>query len=444
MLRCRGRARRALGDEPGIIDTYRELAQRFPADPYADDALYEVAWRQEIGENFEAAARTYADVQERFPQSPLGDDAAYRAALCDFRRGRFESALAQFAAFEVRHPSSPLVPRSLYWRAWILERRGDADAAQALRARLRRAHRDSYFAVLAGGADTLTTAVPETSLTSWRDTAATRESPSADDALHFAARSHARYTGALETLRRCVPAPTSAFAAESKLWRFCLDYGLTPEALWETRRLEQHFAVDAGALHEMLATSYARGVHERLVRLSFLLSLLVSQPECADAIEVVRHPAPLSVTLAASTRQHGVSHAVVLGVIRQESAFDTHADSRAGARGLMQIMPAVGRELAAQRGMAALPADRLYDPTLNIDLGCQLFADELRRAGGSLPQALAAYNAGSEPAEKWQRRLHPEEPPELYLDVAEYLETRNYLERVLGGAATYRRVYALP
>ena len=134
---------------------------------------------------------------------------------------------------------------------------------------------------------------------------------------------------------------------------------------------------------------------------------------------------------------------MVLGVIRQESAFDPRADSRAGARGLMQIMPAVGVRLASKRGEKDFATDRLYTTDLNLELGCQLFAEELRRAQGSLPQALAAYNAGSEPAERWRRRLQPEEPPELYLDVAEYLETRNYLDRVLGGAETYRRVYGL-
>ncbi|HZM17469.1 MAG TPA: transglycosylase SLT domain-containing protein [Candidatus Krumholzibacteria bacterium] len=445
MLRCRGRACRALGDEAGIMASYSELARRFPSDPNADAALYEVGWRQEIGNDYAAAMRTYATVEQQFPQSSLGDDAAFREALCALRSGNLTSAQELFGAMETQHPGSPLVPRSLYWRSWILERRGDVEAARVLRARLQRDHRDSYYAVLAARADSALDAAPTDTAPSWRDAAGSTESPQQIDGLELAGRNHARYLAAIESLHRTgVPAASASFEAEATLWHFCLDYGLANEASWETRRLEQRFAVDPGALLELLATTYVRGVHDRLVRLSFMLSLLVQRPESAAAIEVLRHPAPLSVTLAAATREHGVSHAVVLGVIRQESAFDPRADSRAGARGLMQIMPAVGVRLASQRGEGNLPPERLYATDLNLELGCQLFAEELRRAQGSLPQALAAYNAGSDPAEKWRRRLQPEEPPELYLDVAEYLETRNYLDRVLGGAETYRRVYDLP
>jgi hypothetical protein len=71
-------------------------------------------------------------------------------------------------------------------------------------------------------------------------------------------------------------------------------------------------------------------------------------------------------------------------------------------------------------------------------------AEEMERADGRLPQALAAYNAGGDLARAWAARLGPQEPPELYIDVAEYAETRTYLKTVLGNIETYRRLYALP
>ncbi len=441
-LRVRGRAVRSLGDEAGIIANYGELARRFPADPNADDALYEVGWRYEIIGDFERAATTFAALQQDFPQSPLTDDAAFRAALCALRAGDFAVALQRFAALESQHPSSVLIPRSLYWRAWIAERRGAVEDARALRLRLQRDHRDSYYAVLAANA--MSPVAPHADSVATSLHTAAGERPRAAAGLTIAAKNHRRYTGAIETLRQqgC-PAPPADFSAATSFWRFCLDYGLAAEGQWETRRLEQRYAVDAGALLELLATSYARGAHERLVRLSFMLSLLLPDAKFADAIEVLRHPAPLSVMIDAASARHGLSHAVVLGLIRQESAFDARADSRVGARGLMQLMPAVGKRLAARQGTPVAGLDDLYDQAINVELGCLLFAEELQRAQDWLPQALAAYNAGSEPAEKWRRRLRAEEPPELYLDVAEYVETRNYLDRVLGGAAIYRRVYGL-
>jgi len=442
-LRVRGRAVRSLGDETGIIANYGELAQRFPTDPNADDALYEVGWRYEIIGDFERAAATFAAVQRDFPQSPLTDDAAFREALCALRAGDFSLALQRFTALESEHPSSALLPRSIYWRAWIAERRGSSEEAHALRLRLQRDHDDSYYAVLAGNATGPEAFGADSGATPLRTSAGER--PPVATGYAMAAQNHARYTEAIATLRRqgC-PAPPSDFTVATALWRFCLDYGLATEAQWETRRLEQHYAVDAGALLELLAANYSRGAHDRLVRLSFMLSLLLPEAKFADAIEVLRYPAPLSVSIEAASTRHGLSHAVILGLIRQESAFDPRADSRVGARGLMQLMPAVGNRLARQQGNPITGLDELYDPAVNIELGCSLFAEEMQRAQDWLPQALAAYNAGSEPAEKWRRRLRAAEPPELYLDLAEYLETRNYMDRVLGGAAIYRRVYGLP
>jgi soluble lytic murein transglycosylase len=197
-------------------------------------------------------------------------------------------------------------------------------------------------------------------------------------------------------------------------------------------------------LLELLAGNYTRGEHSRLIRISYQLSLLLSGSELSEAIEIIRYPAPFSVGLSQTTDDNRLSHAATLAIMRHESAFDTQVDSRAGARGLMQLMPAVGRTVAQSMGREGFHIDDLYDAHINFTLGCRLLSEELQRARWNLPQALAAYNAGSEPAARWAGRLRAEEPPELYLDVAEYYETRSYLERVLGSTEVYRRLYQLP
>jgi soluble lytic murein transglycosylase len=130
--------------------------------------------------------------------------------------------------------------------------------------------------------------------------------------------------------------------------------------------------------------------------------------------------------------------------MRQESAFDPSIDSGVGARGLMQLMPEVAKRMWHDAGKGDLHPDALYQPEISIELGCELLADEMRRAKGDVAQALAAYNAGGDVAETWKSRLGPKDPPEMYIDLAEYAETRTYLETVLGNTETYRRLYALP
>lgn len=435
MLRLQARSQRRLGNEDAAIELYLKLAKRFPDHPRADDALYEAGWRYEIRGDFRRAEEIYARFQRSFPGSKLCDDAALREGLCAFRDARWETALGHFRSFALRYPNSTLLPRAIYWRLWIQEARGDTTRAHALRERLERDFPISYFTILAARDDLR--AVPPRI-----DAAPTTRKV---DGLELARRAHDKYMRALADLRAAPGVNVSAaFEDASLLWRFCVDHGLATEALWETRRLEQRYARRAGPLLELLEGNYLRGAHERLVRLSYLVSLRLSHPSRAEALEIVRHPALFSVTLSEATRSNGVSHAVVLAVMRHESAFDPRIDSHAGARGLMQLMPEVGRRLARQVGNPRLHADDLYDPVLNMTLGCRLFSQELERAEGRVEQALAAYNAGSVPAERWQRRLHPQEPRELYLDVAEYVETRSYLERVLGSGEVYRRIYDLP
>jgi soluble lytic murein transglycosylase len=436
MLRLRARSLRSLGNEDGAIAVYRDLAQRFPNHPRADDALYEAGWRYEIRDDFRAAEAVYASLQRHFPRSKLRDDAALREGLCAFRDARWDAALAHFRTFTVRYPNSTLVPRAVYWRLWIQEARGDTTRANALRARLQRDFPVSYFTILASRTD-LRTPVPRL------DAGAPVHQEA--NALELAYRSYSKYHAAIDRLRRAgsLVLPAS-FEESARLWRFCLDHGLAAEAQWETRRLEHRFKRRAGALMQLLESNYERGAHERLVSLSYLISLRLSRPSHAEALEILRHPAPFSVTLAEAARRNGVSHAVVLAVMRHESAFDPRIDSPAGARGLMQLMPEVGLRLARQTGQRQTHVDDLYDPVLNMTLGCRLFSQELRRAQGRVEQALAAYNAGSGPAAKWIQRLQPQEPRELYLDVAEYVETRSYLERVLGSGEVYRRLYDLP
>jgi soluble lytic murein transglycosylase len=193
----------------------------------------------------------------------------------------------------------------------------------------------------------------------------------------------------------------------------------------------------------LLAGNYERGVHMGVIRASYQLGLLLEGKVDRELIEILRNPAPYSVSLAEAASRAGLSHATLLAVMRQESGFDPRVDSRAGARGLLQVMPAVGTRLAPQVGRDPFHIDDLYDPATNIAIGSTLLARELEGAKIGMPQALAAYNAGPDVAARWAARLQPHEPRELYADLAEYFETRTYIERVLGSAAAYRRIYGL-
>jgi soluble lytic murein transglycosylase len=134
------------------------------------------------------------------------------------------------------------------------------------------------------------------------------------------------------------------------------------------------------------------------------------------------------------------SWTMIHAISRQESQFDRQIVSRAGARGLMQLMPGTARETAPSAGVSYDPAS-LNDPIYNIRLGSTYFGQMMDKYGGSYVLAVAAYNAGPGNVNKWLRTIgDPRVPGTDVLDWIERIplsETRNYVHRVLENAVVY-------
>ena len=134
--------------------------------------------------------------------------------------------------------------------------------------------------------------------------------------------------------------------------------------------------------------------------------------------------------------------ALVLGLIRQETEFDAYAISRAGARGLMQMMPASAKVAAKQANLPYRPDALLSDTVYNMQLGMTEYRVHLDRYGGSLILAAASYNAGPGNSRKWvaaygdPRTQHVD--PIDWIEQIPFGETRNYVQRVLENAQVYR------
>ncbi len=441
-LRLEARALKRVGRVAEALTTYKQLAARFPRHDKADDALYEVGWILENQHRLREAERAYLRVTRAYPNGSLADDARLRAGLCALRDHRPAEAAEHLSHLVARNGRSTLVDNALYWQMLAQIRLGDASGALVLRDRLERDFPRSYFTVLARHRIEQGLVPP---LGQAPEGATPALATTGDAGLERAGRVTAAYDSAIATVQQTLGLRVpEGFDNDARAWHLLLDWGFDAEASWETRRLERRWDGDAGALIELIANCHAHGAHERLVRLAYVLGQKINDPRLGDALEVLLYPAPYTPSLAAACQRHGLSHAIMLGLMRQESAFDPRIDSGAGARGLMQLMPEVGRRLAAQAGDADFHADRLYDPQTNIELGSVLFAAELQRAGGDVPQALAAYNAGADVAALWATRLGRGDGRDMYLELAEYSETRTYLETVLGNAETYRRLYALP
>tara|TARA_B100001057_G_scaffold208841_1_gene209530 strand:- start:40 stop:2253 length:2214 start_codon:yes stop_codon:yes gene_type:complete len=136
--------------------------------------------------------------------------------------------------------------------------------------------------------------------------------------------------------------------------------------------------------------------------------------------------------------------AFILSIIRQESEFDLSANSHAGAKGLMQLMPYTAKLVAKQ---AKLPYSRsrlTTDPEYNINLGSHYIAGLILEYDGAYPFAVAAYNAGPKRVRYWKKlNKNPQKNQINYVDWIELIkfkETRNYVQRVLENYNVYRYI----
>ena len=135
-----------------------------------------------------------------------------------------------------------------------------------------------------------------------------------------------------------------------------------------------------------------------------------------------------------------VDKALVFAHALQESSFRTDAVSGAGARGIMQLMPATAQVIARKRG-ATTSGAQLSDPAFNIEYG-QSYLEELRDfygTGGLLPKVIAAYNAGPGSVAKWNDRMRDRSDPLLYIESIPFVETRAYVAIVLRNYWMYER-----
>jgi soluble lytic murein transglycosylase len=127
--------------------------------------------------------------------------------------------------------------------------------------------------------------------------------------------------------------------------------------------------------------------------------------------------APFHGLIAQVAEEEGIAESLLKAIIKAESNFDPYAISKKGAMGLMQIMPINFKDLDIRDP---------FDPEQNIKGGARYFSQLLKRFGGNLQLALAAYNAGPEAVEQYKRI-----PP--------YKETMKYVKRVMRYYKTYRK-----
>ena len=156
---------------------------------------------------------------------------------------------------------------------------------------------------------------------------------------------------------------------------------------------------------------------------------LLSRLPSREAVRDILYPLAHWHIVKETSDRYGVDPFIILSIMREESRFDAQARSQAGALGLMQMMPQTAYAIDKKVNLNIKSHDHIFDIKANINLG-SYYITSLLKEFGSLPPAIAAYNAGEEVVRKWQKAGNYKSLDEFIEDIP-YEETKSYTKRVI-------------
>ena len=228
-----------------------------------------------------------------------------------------------------------------------------------------------------------------------------------------------------------------------------LNRGLSDIDLFTEAGLEQAAVAEIDRLREVARTSKndMLGLAEGLIArgrtidgINLGWALRDEGHEWDSRLIRVAFPLPYLDLIRREAMEWGVDPIILAAIIRQESAFKADIVSRAGAIGLMQVMPPTGTQLARVHGPSDFQEAHLASPEVSLHLGAAYFVEMSARYDGVLPLILSAYNAGPTRATRWKQ--YPEISDLLrFTERIPFVETRGYVKNVRRNLGIYGVLY---
>ncbi len=378
------------------------ILERFPSSRQAAEIHFYRADALHDRGAYEEAISAYRSATETGSSSSLADLAWMRLGLIEMERGRYESAAAVFLEYTERFPEGALWDQATYWLGRAATEVEGADAGREHFGAVMRRLRTSYYSVLSA----------------------------AELGESFA-----------------VDVPAAPEAGATPIWireglevlDLLTDADLEDAASWWVGRLRSRAGEAIEDRPSLAEALIERGFTVEGIRLG-QAHLSEGKPLDQRLVRII-YPFPFREVIVAEANERGLDPFFLAGLIRQESAFDPDIVSRAGAIGLMQVMPATGLELAEGERIRGFSSESLETPEINLHLGVNYWLElERRFEGEHVPLRLSAYNAGPTRARRW--RNLPENADALrFTERIPFQETRGYVKSVSRNAALYRALY---
>jgi soluble lytic murein transglycosylase len=403
-LRLEGLCYRKSEKEQALLAQRAKALRLYPQSPDTEELCY--------------SAATY------FPKGRYAERSAWKLALFHYFEKEYGEAALGFWRYLQAYPNPASAAAAMYWMGRCYEMLGGSENARYLYRRVQALANDSYFGQRARAS--------EASLVKSGNTESTPVSTVVFEQVIAAC-------DAIRLQAAFLPEPGSAVIPSIERARQLWSAGLPDMAISELRWTSQRFPQDDKPLSYIMARIYAsnddyqRGIAcLRGIFPDYASMRIAALPDEAwQLLFPVRH---WDIVSAEATKNQ-LHPSLILGLIRQESAFNEKARSSADARGLMQLLPATASKLARQAQIPRYNAEKLFQAETNIVLGTR-YLDFLMQRYGKTELALAAYNAGSTRVDRWLKEFGDVDMPE-FVEKIPFSETRGYIKQVLSNQAFY-------
>ena len=376
------------------------LAREDPGDSTVAASALLVANHERSQGTPESEAALYLMLVRRFPETLAADVARYRLALASYVAGFRDSAASGLAEVLARDTAHRLGQAPRYWSARVALERHDTLGVTALRT-IAAEDPTGYYGVRAREllGDPLALA-PDSSLSSPRQ-------------------------GSFSAMR----------AAERV--RLLAAVGLAAEARAEAVAWIRDTNASPQLLVAAAAAASAAGFAQEAI---FLGGSAQARVGITRGVAEALFPLPYRSVIQAEAEEYCVDPLLLAAIVRQESRFQPRARSRAGARGLSQLMPRTAQEMSRRLGIRTWDPALLDVPDFSLHFGAAYVHNRLMRDTLAAYAVIASYDAGPERLIRW--RQWPEfGDPDLFVERLSIAETRDYVRSVYANYAWYRRVY---
>ena len=405
---------RDLGDVVEYLRVVRRIVNEFPTQSWAEEALNNLATYYILADNDEKADETFRELYEKFPAGHYAERAAWKIGWRAYKNRRYLDTVRAFESAAAQFPRSDYRPAWLYWSARAHE--GLQDGLSGPRFSLVATdYLNTYYGRLAVARINGGTPLPRLV----RDTSTDRSST--DDA----------------------GAPSPALPPNEGVVRALLALELYDQALDELHYAQRVWS-DSSAIQATIGWIFNQRGDLRAginaMKRAYPQYMAAGGEKLPPDLLRVLFPVNYWPQIQRYSAERQLDPYMIASLIAQESTFTADVRSVANAYGLMQIVPATGRQYARQLKLPRkFSISMLTTADTNLKIGTAYFADLIQQFGGA-HYALATYNAGPGRVTRWIAE-RPGVDRDEFIDDIPFPETQDYVKKILGRAEDYRYLY---